>query len=196
MISRLEFLFPSQIPDPSSPQYQQMIAEIGKEGRWSELVFLLVAVLCLIPVILFGSRAVWQLIRQGSVSAEVFIGVVFLVLGTVAFFVSRNLEEPRRPYRLAASEYANYRVVEARITRLGVVWTQRPGYIKSRKIHWESAAPLARQGWSPSILVSGGFFSNPVLKNREVRVNDVAYVGLDPSDRLPPLFLGLKQAAR
>jgi hypothetical protein len=46
MISKLEFLFPSQVPVPSSPQYQQMIAEIGKEGRWSERFFLIVAVLC------------------------------------------------------------------------------------------------------------------------------------------------------
>jgi hypothetical protein len=196
MISRLEFLFPSQVPDPSSPQYQQMIAEIGKDGRWSERFFLLVAVLCLIPVVLFGSRAVWDLIRRGSISPEAFIGVVFLVLGTVAFFVFHILEEPRRPYRLAAAEYSSYRVVEARVTKLGWLTTQRPSYDSSRRVRWQSAPPLAREGWSPSLLVSSRRLFGGKHKSPELRLNDVVYVGLDPSGRLPPLFLGVKSAAR
>jgi hypothetical protein len=42
--------------------------------------------------------------------------------------------------------------------------------------------------------VPGGWF-NPVQRGGEVRVNDVAYVGLDPSGRLPPLFLGIRKKA-
>lgn len=196
MISKLEFLFPSQVPVPSSPQYQQMIAEIGKEGRWSERFFLIVAVLCLIPVVLFVGGAVWDLIRRGRVSPEVFIGVVFLILGSVAFIISRNLEEPRKPYRLAAAEYSSYRVVEARVTKLGRVAKQRPSYDSYRRIRWQSAPPLAREGWSPKFLVLSKPLFGPAVKSPEIHLNDVVYVGLDPSGRLPPLFLGVKSPPR
>jgi len=196
MITRLEFLFPSQVPVPTSPEYLRMIAEIGREGRWTERVFLFAAILCLIPVVLFGSRAVWQLIRRGSVSPEVFIGVGFLVLGTVGFFVSRSLEEPRKPYRLTAAEYSNYRVVEARITKLGSIGKQRPSYDSYRRVRWQSAPPLAREGWSPKLLVSSKPLFGDERKSPEIRVNDVAYIGLDPSGRLPALFLGVKRAVR
>jgi hypothetical protein len=196
MISRLEFLFPSQVPVPTSPEYLRMIAEIGREGRWTERIFLFAAILCLIPVVLFGSRALWQLIRRGSVSAEVFIGLAFLVLGTVGFLISRSLEGPRKPYRLAAAEYSNYRVVEARITELGRVAQQRPSYDSYRRVRWQSAPPLAREGWSPKLLVSSKRLFGAERKLPEIRVNDVAYVGLDPSGRLPPLFLGVKSAVQ
>jgi hypothetical protein len=197
MITRLEFLFPAQVPVPNSPEYWRMIAEIGREGRWTERVFLFAAVLCLIPVVLFGSRAVWQLIRRGSVSPEVFIGVGFLVLGTVGFLVSRSLEEPRKPYRLAAAEYSNYRVVEARVTELGRVGQQRPSYDSYRRIRWQSPPPLAREGWSPKLLVSSKPLFGQERISPEIRLNnDVVYIGLDPSGRLPPLFLGVKRAVR
>jgi hypothetical protein len=173
-----------------------MIAEIGREGCWSERFFLFAAGLCLIPVLLFMSRAVWQLIRPGSVSAEVPTGVIFLVLGTVASFIARDLEEPRRPYRLTAAEYSSYRVVEARITELGRVGQQRPSYDSYRRVRWQSALPLAREGWSPKLLVSSKRLSRAERKCPEIHLNDVAYVGLDPSGRLPPLFLGVKSAAR
>jgi hypothetical protein len=193
LITRHEFLFPAQVPRPASPEYLAMIAEIGRQNRISRWFFLTVGVLLLIPVGLLGSVALWDLVRTGTLDPELFIAGANLLLAAIAFAVARNLSKPLEPYRLATSEYANYTVVEARVTRLGLVRQQRPSFVKSRKIRWESAAPLARQGWSPSILVSGGF-SHPALKSGEVRVNDVAYVGLDPSDRLPPLFLGLKPA--
>lgn len=98
--------------------------------------------------------AAWDLIVRGRISSEVFIGVVFLILGSIAFVISRNLEGPRRPYRLNAAEYSSYRVVEARVTKLGMVTTQRPSYDRYRKVRWQSAPPLAREGWSPSLLVS------------------------------------------
>lgn len=196
MVSRLEFLFPSQVPVPTSPEYLRMIAEIGREGRWIERIFLFAAVLCLIPVVLFGSRAAWQLIRRGSVSAEVLIGAVFLVLGTVGFLISRSIEEPRKPYRLAAAEYSNYRVVEARITKLGMVAQQRSSYDRYRRVRWQSEPPLAREGWSPRLLVSSRRPFGAERKFPEIRLNDTVFVGLDPSGRLPPLFLGVKSAVR
>ena len=195
MIKSHEFLFPAQVPRPASPEYLEMIAEIGKQNRVSRWFFLAVGLLLLVPVVLLGSTALWNLVRAATVEPGLFIAAVNLLLASIAFTISRSLSKPLRPYRLAASEYSNYTVVEARITRLGLVWTHKPSYVKSRKVRWESADPLARRGWSPGILVSGGFF-NPALRTGEIRVNDVAYVGLDPSNRLPPLFLGLKQAAR
>lgn len=192
---RPEFLFPAQVPIPSSPEYLKMIAEIGKENRISRRFFFAVGVLLLTPVVLLGFMGLRQLIRAGSIEPELPIAGVNLVLATIAFSISRNLSKPLRPYRLPAAEYANYTVVEARVTRLGMVRTQKPSYRRSRKIRWESAAPLARQGWSPSIPVAGGLF-NPAQRSGDIRVNDVAYVGLDPAGRLPPLFLGLKRAAR
>jgi hypothetical protein len=192
MISRPEFLFPAQVPVPYSPECLKMIAEIGKENRISQWLFFAVGVLLLIPVTLLGTLGFWQLIRAGSLAPELPISGVNLVLAIIAFSISRNLSNAFRPYRLPVVEYANYTVVEARVTRLGMVRTQKPSYRKSRKIGWESAAPLARQGWSPSIFVSGGFL-NPMQPSGEVRVNDVAYVGLDPSGRLPPLFLGIRK---
>jgi hypothetical protein len=192
MIARPEFLFPIRVPVPSSPEYLGMIAEIGRENRISRWFFFGVGVLLLTPVVLLGSVGLWQLIRAGSVEDELFIAGGNLVFATIAFAISRNLSKPLRPYQLPAAEYANYKVVEARVIRLGLVWTQKTTHRRSRKIRWESAAPLARQGWSPSIPVAGGFF-NPVQRGGEVRVNDVAYVGLDPSGRLPPLFLGIRR---
>jgi len=192
MISRPEFLFPAQVPVPSSPEYLKMIAEIGKENRISQWFFFAVGVLLLTPVVLLGSIGLWQLIRAGSIEPELFIAGGNLFFAAIAFSISRNLSKPHRPYRLPAAEYANYRVVEARVTRLGVVLTQNTTRRKSRKIRWESAAPLARRGWSPSIPVAGGLF-NPVQRCGDVRVNDVAYVGVDPSGRLPPLFLGIRK---
>lgn len=192
MISRPEFLFPAQVPVPSSPEYLKMIAEIGQANRISQWFFFAVGVLLLTPVVLLGSTGLWQLIRAGSLGPELPIAGVNLVLATIAFSISRNLSKPLRPYRLPADEYANYTVVEARVTRLGVVWTQNTTRRKSRKIRWESAVPLARQGWSPSIPVAGGLF-NPVQQSGDIRVNDVAYVGLDPSGKLPPLFLGIRK---
>ena len=192
MISRPEFLFPVHVPVPSSPECLKMIAEIGKENRLSQWFFFAVGILLLTPVVLLGSIGLWQLVRAGSIEPELFIAGGALVLATIAFLISRNLSKPFRPYRLPAAEYANYRVVEARVTRLGVVFTQNTTRRKSRKIRWESAAPLARRGWSPSIPVAGGLF-NPVQSGYDVRVNDVAYVGLDPSGRLPPLFLGIRK---
>jgi hypothetical protein len=195
MIGRLEFLFPIQVPVPTSPQYQAMIAEIGKEGRWFERFFLLVALLCLIPVVMFVGGAVWDLIRQGRTSPEVFIGVVFLLLGSIAFFIARSSEEPRKPYRLAAAEYSNYRVVEARVTKLGRIAQERPSFLRYRKVRWQSAPPLAREGWSLRLLVSSKPMFGAARKSPEIHLNDVVYIGLDPSDRLPPLFLGVKSTA-
>jgi hypothetical protein len=196
MISRLDFLFPAGVPDPSSAQYQQMIAEIGREGRWLERLFLIVALLCLIPVVLFVGGGVWELIRRGRVSSEVLIGVVFLALAGVAFAVSHYLEKPRRPYRLTAGEYSHYKVVEALVTELGKVTQRRPGYDRYRRVRWKSGSPLAREGWSPSFLVSSKPWPGQAVNSPQVRLNDVVYVGLDPSGRLPPLFLGVKSAAR
>lgn len=192
MIARPEFLFPARVPVPSSPECLGMIAEIGKENRISQWFFFAVGVLLLTPAVLFGSIGLWQLIRAGSVEDELFIAGGNLFFATIAFSISRSLSKPLRPYRLPAAEYANYRVVEARVIRLGLVWTQKTTHRRSRKIRWESAAPLAGQGWSPSIPVPGGWF-NPVQRGGEVRVNDVAYMGLDPSGRLPPLFLGIRR---
>ena len=192
MIARPEFLFPVRVPVPSSAEYLKMIAEIGKENRISRWFFFGVGVLLLTPVVLLGSVGLWQLIRAGSIEPELFIAGGNLFFAAIAFSISRGLSKPLRPYRLPAEEYANYTVVEARVTRLGMVWRQETTHRKSRKIRWESAAPLAGQGWSPSILVAGGFLS-PVQRGGDVRVNDVAYVGLDPSGKLPPLFLGIRK---
>jgi len=41
-------------------------------------------------------------------------------------------------------------------------------------------------------LVAGGLF-NPVERGGGNRSNDVAYVGLDLSGKLPPLFLGIRK---
>ncbi len=196
MISKLEFLSPSGIPDPTSPQYQQMIAEIGREGRWLEWLFLIIALLCMIPVALFVGGAVWELIRRGRVSAEVFIGLAFLVLGCIFFAVYHYHERPRRPYRLTAEEYSRYKVVEARVTELGMVTQQRPSYDHYRRVRWKSEPPLAREGWSPSFLVSSKPLFGRAVKPPEIHRNDIVYVGLDPSGRLPPLFLGVKSTAR
>ncbi len=196
MISRVDFLFPSGVPDPVSPQYQLMIAEIGREGRWMERLFLIVALLCMIPVVLFVGGAVWELIRRGRVSAEVFVGLGFLVLGCIFFAIFHYHEKPRRPYRLTAQEYSSYKVVEARITKLGVVTQQRPSYDRYRRVRWKSEPPLAREEWSPSLLVSSKPLFGKALKPPEVKLNDVVYVGLDPSGRLPPLFLGVKSLPR
>jgi hypothetical protein len=192
MIARPEFLFPVRVPVPSSAEYLKMIAEIGKENRISRWFFFGVGVLLLTPVVLLGSVGLWQLIRAGSIEPELFIAGGNLFFAAIAFSISRSLSKPHRPYRLPAAEYANYTVVEARVIRLGLVWTQKTTHRRSRKIRWESAAPLARQGWSPSIPVAGGLF-NPVQRGGEVRVNDVVYVGLDPCGRLPPLFLGIRR---
>ena len=73
MISRPEFLFPAQVPVPSSPECLKMIAEIGKENRISQWFFFGVGVLLLTPAVLFGSIGLWQLIRAGSVEDELFI---------------------------------------------------------------------------------------------------------------------------
>jgi hypothetical protein len=123
------------------------------------------------------------------------IAVVWLVLAA-AYAISRSLEEPLRPYRLADAEYASYTIVEARVIQLGALRRVRPSYDKYRKVQWESPAPLAQTGWTPKLFVSGGPLFAPKVTFPEVRLNDVVYVGLDPSGRLPPLFLGLKQAAR
>jgi hypothetical protein len=70
MISGPEFLFPAQIPVPSSPEYLKMIAEIGKGNRISRWFFFAVGVLLLTPVVLLGSVGLWQLIRAGSMEPE------------------------------------------------------------------------------------------------------------------------------
>ncbi len=196
MISRVDFLFPSGVPDPASPQYQLMIAEIGREGRWIERIFLIVALLCMIPVVLFVGGAVWELIRRSRVSAQVFIGVGFLALGCIFFAISHYHEKPRRPYRRTAEEYSSYKVVEACITKLGMVTQQRPSYDRYRRVRWKSEPPLVREGWSPRLLVSSKPLFEKAIKPPEIHVNDVVYVGLDPSGRLPPLFLGVKSPWR
>jgi hypothetical protein len=79
---------------------------------------------------------------------------------------------------------------------LGVVVTGKSGYDKSRKVQWESVAPLARTIWTPRLLVSNGRSFSWTVTVPEVRLNDVACVGLDPAERLPPLFLGPMRVAR
>jgi len=195
MISRIEFLFPAQAPNLASPEYLKMIREIGDQNRWTEWVFFIAGLLLLAPVVLFGALGLRDLIR-GKKPTVWFIAAGALVLSAVGFVVARSLGEPMRPYRLAEAEYSNYTIVEARVIRLGVVVTVRPSYDKSRKVQWESAAPLARTGWTPRLLVSSGRLFSRKVTFPEVRLNDVAYVGLDPAGRLPPLFLGLKRAAR
>ncbi len=171
-----------------------MIAEIGQQGRWTERIFLIVAALCMIPVVLFVGGAVWDMIRRGRVSFEVFIGLGGLVMGSIFYVISHTLEAPRKPYRLDPAEYSNYKVVEARVIKLGMVTQQRPSYDRYRKVRWQSAPPLAREGWTPSLLVSSKPLFGGEVKPPEIRLNDVVYVGLDPSGRLPPLFLGVKRA--
>jgi energy-coupling factor transporter transmembrane protein EcfT len=195
MISRIEFLFPAQAPNPTSPEYLKMIREIGDQSRWSEWFFFIAGLLLLVPVVLFGAIGLRDLIR-GKKPMVWGIAAVMLVLSGVGFVIARSLGEPLRPYRLAQAEYSNYTVVEARVIRLGAVVTVRPSYDKHRKVQWESPAPLEGTGWTPNLFVSGGRLFSRTVTFPEVRLNDVAYVGLDPSGRLPPLFLGLKRAAR
>jgi hypothetical protein len=192
MISRIEFLFPAQAPNPASPECLRMIREIGDQNRWSEWFFFIAGLLLLVPVVLLGVMGLRDLIR-GEKPMVWGIAAVVLVLSTVGLLVSRNLGQPLRAYRLAAAEYSNYRVVEARVIRLGSVVASRPSYDKHRKVQWQSAAPLAQTGWTPNLFVSGGRLLSKKVTFPEVRLNDVVYVGLDPSGRLPPLFLGLKQ---
>ncbi len=194
MISRLEFLFPAQAPNPASPEYLKMIQEIGNQNRWMEWFFLGVALLLLVPVVLLGVMGLRDLI-QGKTPMVWFIAAGMLVLSTVAFLVARSLGGPLRPYRLAESEYSKYTVVEAKVTRLGIVAGARPSYDKYRRVRWETAAPLARTGWTPRLLVSSQALFAQKVALPEMRLNDVAYVGLDPAGRLPPLVLGLKRAA-
>lgn len=196
MISRFDFLFPSAVPDPTSPHHQQMIAEIGREGRWLERLFLIVALLCMIPVALFLGGAAWDLIRGARVSSEVFIGLVFLVMASIFYGFSHLLAAPRKPYRLDAAEYANYEVVEARVIKLGMAIQPRSSFDRYRKVRWRSAPPTAREGWSPRLLVSSEPLFGGAVIPPAVELNDVVYVGLDPSGRLPPLFLGVKSAGR
>lgn len=195
MISRIEVLFPARAPNLASPEYLKMIREIGDQGRWTEWVFFNAGLLLLAPVVLLGGMGLVDLIR-GRKPTVWFIAAVMLVLSGVGFAIARYLEMPMRPYRLAEAEYSNYTVVEARVIKLGAVVTVRPSYDKHRKVQWESAAPLARTGWTPKLFVSSGRLFSRKITFPEVRLNDVAYVGLDPSGRLPPLFLGLKRAAR
>ncbi len=194
MISRLEFLFPAQAPNPASPEYLRMIQEIGNQNRWMEWFFLGVALLLLVPVVLLGVMGLRDLI-QGKTPMVWFIAAGMLVLSSVAFLVARSLGGPLRPYRLADAEYSKYSVVEARVVRLGLVAGARPSYDKYRRVRWATAAPLARTGWTPRLLVSSQALFSQKITLPEVRLNDVAYVGLDPAGRLPPLFLGLKRAA-
>jgi hypothetical protein len=194
MISRLEFLFPALAPNPASPEYLRMIRELGEQGRWMEWFFLIVALLLLVPVFLLGVMGLRDLIR-GRKPGVWWIAAGALLLSSVGFVISRSLAEPLRPYRLAAAEYSNYRVVEARVVRLGSVRKVRPSYDSYRKVQWESAAPLAQTGWTPRLFVSGGRLFSRTVTFPEVHLNDVAYVGLDPSGRLPPLFLGMKRSA-
>lgn len=135
MISRLEFLFPAQPPNPTSPEYWKMIREIG--------VVFIVGLLLLVPVVLLGVMGLRDLIR-GRKPMVWGIAAVMLVLSAVGFLISRNLEQPLRPYRLAAAEYSNYTVVEARVIRLGAVVTVRPSYDKHRKVQRQSAAPFPK----------------------------------------------------
>jgi hypothetical protein len=191
MISRPEFLFPAQAPNLASPEYLRMIREIGEQGRGAEWFFFVIGLLLLVPVALLGVMGLWDLIH-GRKPGVWFIAAVMLVLSAVGFVIARSLGQPLRPYRLAAAEYSNYKVVEARVIRLGSVVASRPSYDKHRKVQWQSAAPLAQTGWTPNLFVSGGRLFSKKVTFPEVRLDDVAYVGLDPSGRLPPLFLGLK----
>jgi len=195
MISRIEFLFPAKAPNLASPELLKMIREIGDQGRWTEWFFFGMGLLLLVPVVLLGGMGLVDLIR-GKKPTVWFIAAVMLVLSGVGFAIARYLEVPMRPYRLAEAEYSNYTIVEARVIRLGAVAGVRPSYDKYRKVQWESAAPLARTGWTPKLFVSGGRLFSRTVTFPEVRLDDVAWVGLDPAGRLPPLFLGLKRAAR
>jgi hypothetical protein len=195
VISRIEFLFPAQAPNLASPELLKMIREIGDQNRWTEWFFFGVGLLLLVPVVLLGGMGLVDLIR-GKKPMVWFIAAVMLVLSGVGFLLARYLGEPMRPYRLAEAEYSNYTVVEARVIKLGVVVSDKSGSDKSRAVQWESAAPLVRTGWTPRLLVSSGRLFSRKVTVPEVRLNDVAYVGLDPAGRLPPLFLGLKRAAR
>jgi hypothetical protein len=192
MISRIEFLFPAQAPNLASPEYLKMIREIGDQNRWTEWVFFIAGLLLLVPVVLLGGMGLIDLIR-GRKPAVWFIAAGMLVLSGVGFGVARYLGEPMRPYRTAEAEYSNYRVVEARIVKLGVVVSDKSGSDSSRAVQWESAAPLVRTGWTPRLTVSSSRLFSRTVTFPEVRLNDVAYVGLDPAGRLPPLFLGLKK---
>ena len=195
MISRSEFLFPVQLLDLAPPEYLKMIREIGDQNRWTDGFFLVVGLLLMVPVVRFGGMRlrdpIWS--RKPTVW---FIAAVMPVPSGVWFAVARYLEEPMRPYRLAEAEDSNYTVVEARVIRLGVVVTGKSGYDKSRKVQWESVAPLARTIWTPRLLVSNGRSFSWTVTVPEVRLNDVACVGLDPAERLPPLFLGPMRVAR
>jgi len=196
MIERPEFLFPPQVPTPTSPQYLQMIAEIAQQNRGMEWFFLGVSLLCLVPVVLFSVKGVWNLFQSKSDSVIWGIAAGNLVVAAIAFSISWYVGSPFRPYRLTPADYAKYRVVEARVTDLGMVLTQKPSHDKSRKIRWASVAPLAAEGWTPSIFVSSDrLFSQP-RKGEEVHLNDVVYMGLDPAGELPPLFLGFRRAVR
>ena len=195
MISRLEFLFPAGTPNPTSPEYLKMIREIGDQSRGPEWVFFIVGLLFLVPVVLLGVMGLRDLIR-GQKPGVWWIAAVMLVLSAVGFLIARNLEQPLRPYRLAAAEYSNYTVVEARVIKLGAVVSDKSGSDKHRKVQWRSTGPLAQTGWTPNLFVSSARLFSRKVTFPEARLNDVAYVGLDPAGRLPPLFLGLKRAAR
>lgn len=177
-VDRLLSTSPPELADPR--QAQAVIDLLGTQ--WRNVVLLLVyfAVLAGVAVLALGwvSRGYTQW-RGVTVVGWAVVGLP--ALGAVLALWRLAVEEgPRWHYPRTASEYAALKPVRGTVTGLGMpVALGAP--LASRQVQWETVNPGA-QGASPYL---------PMRLAQYASVGAGVWVAVDPTGKLPPLFVGL-----
>jgi hypothetical protein len=196
VIHNLRLFYPDRRPDLGSVDYVALLREVVHCQSWVRLTLGLIGGLLVIGIglLIFLNSAPERYLRVLNLPvlhgrftiagwAMCFILTGF---GLFALFVAQNLRKDIQPYSLPATILGRYVICEGRITgfRTPVEFGSR--WDKYQRLSWVVDGPMASHGKTPYV--------HEIL-SIWLDLNDPVYIGLDPANEYPPIFLGVHKKA-
>ncbi|MFM2041458.1 MAG: hypothetical protein RLY86_34 [Pseudomonadota bacterium] len=97
----------------------------------------------------------------------------------IPFLISFQDFRARRRYQMPLALYQSLMIVRGRVTHLGWVWSLGRQSMRQRIRFTDDGGQVT--GWSPRM---------PIFVTAHLPVGTPVHVGIDPLNRVPPLFLG------
>lgn len=196
MINASRLIYPSVCPDLSSLAYLDLLREVTHTESWVRYSLALPGGLLVFGIgllVFLGSvpekylKALHLPALRGHFTVSGFIILSLMWgLGLVALRIFYHLEKDIGPYALPSKVLSRYVIREGRITKFGR-WCEFGSSRRTyQRIHWTLGGFVPLQGRSPFVHVLLAIWLDP---------DDPVYIGLDPLNQYPPIFLGAKKAA-
>jgi len=180
MINNVKLLYPGAAPDLCSPSgYITLLREATRAEGWVRWMCL--AIGCTLALL-----AVWILSHGRLTFAGYIIVSVIAAAATFALLFWNTLRQDIAPYQLSANDLCRYQVCEGHVARFGAWTTFGGARNRYERIYWQLDGARSSRGRTPYVLAIFSAFLD---------LDDTVYIGVDPSGKLPPIFLGAKKPA-